>query len=187
MNLALQQIVSGFVTFKHEEKKERQLEEIVGWKRNPKIQELLSILDEHKDKSVIIWARFKWEIAQVTQALESKFGAGCVAEYHGSVSKEDRDINEQAFKEGEKRYFVSNQATGGVGLTLNAANLSIYLSNDFNYINRKQSEDRNHRIGQENKVLYVDIIAENTVDETIIQAIENKQNMSDFVKNSLAG
>ena len=39
---------------------------------------------------------------------------------------------------------------------------------------RLQSEDRAHRIGQENKVTYIDIVAENTVDEKIIKALRNK-------------
>ena len=186
MNLALQQIVSGFVTYDKEGVKDRQLSEVVGWSENPKIKELLAITEEHKGKPIIVWSRFRKELSNITAALESKYGEGCVAEYHGGVSKETRDFNEQEFKAGRKQFFVSNQATGGVGLTLNAANLSIYMSNDFNYIHRKQSEDRNHRIGQTNKVLYIDIVAEDTVDYAIIQSIENKQDMSDFVKLSLA-
>jgi len=186
MHLALQQIVSGFVTYTQEGQKERRLVEIVKGVTNPKIKELLAILDEHKDKPVIIWSRFRKEIANIVEALETKYGIGCVAEYHGGVSSESRDINEKAFKTKEKRFFVSNQATGGVGLTLNVASLSIYMSNNFNYVHRKQSEDRNHRIGQTNKVLYIDILAENTIDNDIKTAINNKQNMADFVRNSLA-
>jgi len=198
MNLALQQITGGFVTYAVEEpllnprtasvksKRRRELVEIVEFKNNPKIRELLSVLDEHRGKPTIIWARFRKEIADITLALESKFGEESVVQYHGGVSKEDRDENERAFKAGEKQFFVANQATGGVGLTLNVANLSIYFSNDFNYIHRKQSEDRNHRIGQVYKVLYVDIIVENSVDDLIIQAIENKQDLADFVKSSMS-
>ena len=197
MNLALQQITSGFVTYavkeestkkegKIKQKQKRELVEIVDFKNNPKVRELLNVLDEHRGKPAIIWARFRKEIADIAQALESKFGEGCVVQYHGGVSQEDRDKNERAFKVGEKQFFVANQATGGVGLTLNVANLSVYFSNNFSYIHRTQSEDRNHRIGQEDKVLYVDIIVENSIDDLIIQAIEKKQDLADFVKSSLS-
>jgi len=186
MNLALQQIVSGFVTYAEEGQKERRLSEIVKGANNPKIKELLLILDEHKGKPVIIWSRFRKEIANIVAALTDKYGEDSVAEYHGGVSSELRDINEQAFKAKEKRFFVANQATGGVGLTLNVASLSIYLSNNFNFVHRKQSEDRNHRIGQENKVLYIDILAEGTIDNEIMTAIKNKQDLADFVKISLS-
>jgi SNF2 family DNA or RNA helicase len=43
---------------------------------------------------------------------------------------------------------------------------------------RLQSEDRAHRIGQENKVTYVDIVVEKTVDEKIIKALRDKINIS---------
>ena len=39
---------------------------------------------------------------------------------------------------------------------------------------RLQSEDRTHRIGQENKVTYVDFIAEKTIDEKIVQCLRSK-------------
>ena len=41
-----------------------------------------------------------------------------------------------------------------------------------------QSEDRAHRIGQKNKVLYIDLVAKGTVDEKIIQALRNKVNIA---------
>jgi SNF2 family DNA or RNA helicase len=37
-----------------------------------------------------------------------------------------------------------------------------------------QSEDRAHRIGQVNKVTYVDLIAPKTVDEKIVKALRDK-------------
>ena len=39
---------------------------------------------------------------------------------------------------------------------------------------RLQSEDRAHRIGQTNKVTYVDLVAPGTVDEKILEALRNK-------------
>ena len=37
-----------------------------------------------------------------------------------------------------------------------------------------QSEDRCHRIGQTNKVTYIDLISENTIDERIVKALKIK-------------
>ena len=39
---------------------------------------------------------------------------------------------------------------------------------------RLQSEDRAHRIGQNHKVTYIDLIAEKTVDEVIVKSLRNK-------------
>ncbi len=37
-----------------------------------------------------------------------------------------------------------------------------------------QSEDRAHRIGQKKSVTYIDLIAEDTVDEKIVKALRKK-------------
>ena len=46
---------------------------------------------------------------------------------------------------------------------------------------RKQQEDRPHRIGQKHPVLYIDLIARNTVDDHIATVLEAKQRLIDRV------
>ena len=72
------------------------------------------------------------------------------------------------------RLFVSNTQTGGRGITLTAATNVIYYSNDFNFESRRQSEDRCHRIGQNETVLYVDLICSDTVDTHIVKSLLHK-------------
>ena len=59
-------------------------------------------------------------------------------------------------------------------MTLTEANTVIYYANDFNLETRIQSEDRCHRIGQKNPVTYIDLITNDTIDETIVKALRNK-------------
>ena len=54
----------------------------------------------------------------------------------------------------------------------------IYYSNNYDLEKRIQSEDRAHRIGQKNKVLYIDLMAKGTVDEKIIQSLRSKVNIA---------
>ena len=72
------------------------------------------------------------------------------------------------------RFFIGQPRTGGYGLTLTEAKTVIYYSNGYDLEVRLQSEDRAHRIGQDNKVTYIDIIAEGTVDEKILKALRGK-------------
>ena len=44
-----------------------------------------------------------------------------------------------------------------------------------------QSEDRAHIIGQKKNVTYIDLIAENTVDEKIVKALRDKINIASEV------
>jgi SNF2 family DNA or RNA helicase len=80
---------------------------------------------------------------------------------------------------------VGNAATGGVGLNMTAAELVVYFSNSFSFTDREQSEDRAHRIGQTRSVTYIDLIAEGTVDETVVKALREKKDVSEFVRTSI--
>ena len=64
--------------------------------------------------------------------------------------------------------------TGGYGITLTAATTVIYYSNSYDLEIRLQSEDRAHRIGQTNKVTYIDLVSPGTIDEKILDALRNK-------------
>ena len=50
----------------------------------------------------------------------------------------------------------------------------IYFSNNYNLEVRKQSEDRAHRLGQKGTVVYIDIVARNTLDEAIMKSLTSK-------------
>ena len=43
---------------------------------------------------------------------------------------------------------------------------------------REQSEDRAHRIGQEENVTYIDLMALGTIDEFIVKALDKKLKLS---------
>jgi SNF2 family DNA or RNA helicase len=57
---------------------------------------------------------------------------------------------------------------------LTAANTVIYYSNGYDLEKRLQSEDRAHRNGQKKSVTYVDLMADDTVDEKIVEALRRK-------------
>ena len=79
------------------------------------------------------------------------------------------------------RFFVGPHSTGGYGITLTAANTVIYYSNGYDLEKRLQSEDRAHRIGQKKSVTYVDINAQDTVDEKIVKSLRKKINIASEV------
>ena len=72
------------------------------------------------------------------------------------------------------RFFIGNAATAGYGITLTEATTVVYYANSFDLEHRIQSEDRAHRLGQKNKVLYIDLISPNTIDEKIVKALRQK-------------
>jgi SNF2 family DNA or RNA helicase len=76
---------------------------------------------------------------------------------------------------------VGQPKTGGYGITLTEAKNVVYYSNSYDLEIRLQSEDRAHRIGQESKVTYIDMVSPKTIDEKILQALKDKVNIAEKV------
>lgn len=173
--LRLQQITGGFATI------DGVAQPIAGI--NPKVTELLNIIEEAPGK-MIIWARFRAELATIEQALTKRYGRNSVVSYHGGVKDDERAFALESFEEGEARFFVGNPQSGGIGLTLIAASTVVYFSNDFSLEKRLQSEDRAHRIGQTKSVAYIDLIAEKTVDTKVREALKKKDEVAEDIMRS---
>ena len=94
------------------------------------------------------------------------------------ASNTERTEAIESFQNGKARFFLGTPAAGGFGITLTAANTVVYYSNSYSLETRIQSEDRAHRIGQNNSVLYVDLVCQNTVDEKILAAVKNTRNLA---------
>jgi SNF2 family DNA or RNA helicase len=142
---------------------------------NNRTDELLNILDETQGK-VIIWASYTYDIKKIRDTLSEKYGEESVACYYGETPQDERQTIVEEFQDPENplRFFVGQPRTGGYGITLTAANTVIYYSNSYDLEIRLQSEDRAHRIGQTNKVTYIDLVSPNTIDEKILIALKSK-------------
>lgn len=164
--LRLQQVCSGFVNMDDGSTKQVP---------SNKLTELMDAIEE-TDGKVIIWANFTHDILAIESALAKVYGQESVATFYGATKSEERQMIVERFqdKQGPLRFFVGQPRTGGYGLTLTEAKTVIYYSNGYDLEVRLQSEDRAHRIGQTNKVTYIDIVAEGTVDEKILRALRDK-------------
>jgi SNF2 family DNA or RNA helicase len=148
---------------------------------NNRIGELMNVLDEIEGKA-IIWAHYQWDIKDIIKEIVKVHGPGSVVDYYGLTPQDERDPNRERFQSDPKcRFLVGTPSTGGYGLTLTAANTVIYYSNGYDLEKRLQSEDRAHRIGQKKSVTYVDINAEETVDEKIVKSLRKKINIASEV------
>jgi SNF2 family DNA or RNA helicase len=145
---------------------------------NNRIKVMMEVIEE-MDGKIIFWSRFRHDIKKIKNELCKTYGSGSVVTYYGDTSQEDRDSAILRIQNDPKtRFFVSNPQTGGRGITLTAATNVIYYSNDFNLESRKQSEDRCHRIGQDESVLYVDLVCPNTVDVHIVKSLLQKDKIA---------
>ena len=148
---------------------------------NNRITELMDVLEETEGKA-IIWAHYQYDITNIIEAVSKKYGKESIVDYYGLTPQEDRQPHIKRFQDDPKcRFIVGTPSTGGYGITLTAANTVIYYSNGYDLEKRLQSEDRAHRIGQKKSVTYVDLMADDTVDEKIVQALRKKINIASEV------
>lgn len=163
--LRLQQTICGYVA-----ETEQPLHILDG--PNYRLEALEAITDSLAQPA-IIWARFRKDVDLICDLLGER-----AARYDGHTQHLQREKNLERFHAGERQFFVANPAVGSTGLTLNEAKTVIYYSNSFNLVDRLQSEDRCHRIGQDQSVQYIDIVAPGTVDEHIIRALREKRDVA---------
>ena len=149
--------------------------------KNNRIDELMDILEEVEGKA-IIWAHYQYDITTIIKEVTKVHGPGSIVDYYGLTPQDERQPNIKKFQSDPKcRFLVGTPSTGGYGITLTAANTVIYYSNGYDLEKRLQSEDRAHRIGQQKSVTYVDILADETVDEKIVKSLRKKINIASEV------
>jgi len=146
--------------------------------KSNRLNELLDIIEEVEGKAVI-WAHYRHDITTIVNALEKKY-PGSTVTYYGDTSTEDRQKAIKAIQDENSpvRFIIGTPQTGGYGITLTGASTMIYYSNGYDLEKRQQSEARIDRIGQEKPMTYIDIIAEDTIDEKIVKALRNKVNIA---------
>jgi SNF2 family DNA or RNA helicase len=150
--------------------------------KNNRIDQLMEILEEVEGKAVI-WAHYRYDIKKIVEAISKKYGENSVVTYYGDTSTDDRQkaITKIQDKDSSVRFIVGTPQTGGYGITLTGASTMIYYSNGYDLEKRQQSEARIDRIGQEKPMTYIDIIAEGTVDDKIVQSLRKKVNIASEV------
>lgn len=164
----LQQIASGYVPTDNPEAEEP-IRRIPG--TNPRLHSLLSTIERYPDPA-IIWTRYRMDGDLLMDALGDR-----AVRYDGTVGPEEKERARRKFqKDGKAQFFISNAQSAGRGLTLSRARVCFYFSHYWGLEARIQSEDR--PISPTNQVLYVDIIAEDTVDEEIVEALRGKDELA---------
>ena len=147
--------------------------------KSKRLDELMNILEEVEGKA-IIWAHYRHDIEIILEEVKRKYGDKSIVTYYGDTSNDDRQKAIEAIQdpEGPTRFLVGTPQTGGYGITLTGASTMIYYSNGYDLEKRQQSEARIDRIGQEKPMTYIDIIAEETIDEKIVKALRTKVNIA---------
>jgi SNF2 family DNA or RNA helicase len=147
-------------------------------KTAPKIQELRQILSEEvaaNGQKAIIFSQWSGMLRLVEPVLDS-LELGHV-KLTGAVPSAKRGILiERFFNDPDCRVFLSTDA-GGLGLNLQAASLVINLDLPWNPAVLEQRIARAHRHGQKKPVQVINLIAQNTIEEKMLDTLAAKRQL----------
>jgi SNF2 family DNA or RNA helicase len=159
--MKLRQISAGFIYNSEGE--------AIEFNPNPKMRDLEDVISEiSPDKNIIIFCQYRWSIERICGVV----GPRCQALYAGTRSP-DEVIHR--FKNETGRILVAHPASGGVGLSFNDCDYMIFYDLDYSYMNYYQCRGRIMRANKKNNATYIHLVAENSLDRIIIQALRTKQ------------
>lgn len=168
--LRLQQIIGGFIRPDEESERYEQIS-------SAKLNALEDIIDTatSENKKLVVIARFIPEIKEICKMLDQKK----IKYAHICGEIKDRAAEVDAFQNNpDCMVFVGQLQTASMGLTLTAASTMVFYSLSYNFADYSQARARIHRIGQKNNCLYIHLVVKNTVDETVLKALEQKENIA---------
>ena len=146
-----------------------------------RLGELMDILEKIEGKT-IIWSHYTHDVKRIIAEIKKVYGEDSVVDYYGATDTDSRSANIKKFQTDDKcRFFVGTTHTGGYGITLTAGSNMVYFSNGYDLEKRQQSEARIDRIGQTRKMTYIDIMAQDTIDERIVKALRTKVNIANAI------
>ncbi|MGL5642497.1 MAG: DEAD/DEAH box helicase, partial [Paraclostridium sp.] len=86
-----------------------------------------------------------------------------------------------------KKVFLISLKAGGTGLNLTSANTVIHFDPWWNISVENQASDRAHRLGQQEVVEVIKLIAKGTIEEKIVKLQESKSKLiDDIISNELS-
>jgi SNF2 family DNA or RNA helicase len=152
-----------------------------------KAQRLVEICDEARDEGrrAIVFSFFLDTLGSVCQAL----GSRAVGPITGAVSTAARQQMIDSFSESAAgTVLVAQVQAGGVGLNIQSASVVIFTEPQIKPSLETQAISRAYRMGQVHDVQVHRLLAENTIDERMMDILSKKQFEFDtYAEESVAG
>jgi SNF2 family DNA or RNA helicase len=139
-----------------------------------KADALVEVLDERPGQQVAVFAPSR-QMIDVAHEVVTKAGYRC-ALIVGGQSARERTAEVDRFQAGDADVILVTTSAGGVGITLTAASVVVFLQRPWSYVEAAQAEDRCHRIGSEvhDSIEIIDIVARDTVDSRVREVLRTK-------------
>jgi len=148
-----------------------------------KIDLLLSHIDQVLDEGhkILVFSQFTSLLAIVRDRLDR---AKIVYAYLDGRTRDRKTVVERFQNDPDVRLFLISIKAGGLGLNLTAAEYVYILDPWWNPAVEAQAIDRVHRIGQTRHVFAYRLIAQDTVEEKVVELQQTKRNLAEAIINA---
>ncbi|MCC5802327.1 SNF2 helicase associated domain-containing protein [Rossellomorea vietnamensis] len=142
-----------------------------------KFLELMELLEESRlsGRRVLVFSQFTKMLEMIGKELTLK--GQSYFYLNGTTPSEERVKMCSRFNEGERNLFLISLKAGGTGLNLTSADTVILYDTWWNPAVEEQAADRAHRMGQENTVKVLKLIAKGTIEEKMNELQDKKRNL----------
>lgn len=153
--------------------KMEKLKQVVAKGKLKKTFEFVDNIVESGEK-VVVFAHHK----EIYNAIIKHYGESCVCFVSGMTGSQKDESVTKFQTDPNIKVFVGSIESAGVGITLTASSTVVFVEFAYNFATHEQAEDRVYRIGQSNFVNCYYLYTIDTIDETMIEMIENKKDIS---------
>jgi hypothetical protein len=179
----IQQVACGFLPYDANEDAEGKPDIRLQWIPELRTEALERVVARTRGK-IIVWSRF----TPCIERLVKHFGDEAL-KYRGGMTREEKIYSKEQFIHNPKKRLMFAQpksaGTGTDGFQQNCR-YSFYWSNSYDSSQRRQTERRIWRLGQNRACIYGDFIAPGTYDARIRSVIMTGQKLSDNFHKELA-
>jgi SNF2 family DNA or RNA helicase len=139
-----------------------------------KMDQFFEILDEAVDGGhrMLVFSQFVSMLTLLRTELDARGTPYC---YLDGASKDRLEICKRFNRDAAIPVFLISLKAGGTGLNLTGADMVVHFDPWWNPAVEDQATDRAHRIGQKRTVYSIKLIAENTVEEKVLDLQRRKQ------------
>ncbi|MBE6763875.1 MAG: DEAD/DEAH box helicase [Ruminococcaceae bacterium] len=152
-----------------------------------KAARLVELCEQAKEqkRKVIVFSFFRSTLEKVTQLL----GDRCMEPITGEIAPARRQEIVDAFGQAQDgAVLVSQVQAGGTGLNIQSASVIIFCEPQIKPSIENQAIARAYRMGQVRDVLVYRLLADDTIDERILELLKTKQQQFDsFADESVVG
>lgn len=145
-----------------------------------KINELLSLVEgDLRNEPLVVWARYTLELEAIHDTLKRRGWSTAIVYGRTSEGVPVPDYAKEKavadFQEGKTRILVVQPKSLKMGVDLSRSSTAIFYSNYWDAEIRAQIEDRLIHPLKREPVLLIDLVAVDTPDEAIVEAVRRKR------------